>query len=155
MTRTLGGTRHKYYNKQFNNFWSPLAGSGITAYANRDPENEIKRLQLQIGSKLFPEYSTKSHAEAFYSLRKALGVQSSALHSIDIDGNSYRNNKLIVGFETEKLLGLSFTGMNTRNNLMTVHLKTSVGDHQSSRMRICSLTEQILEIGDVGRMVYN
>jgi hypothetical protein len=39
-------------------------------------------------------------------------------------GNAYRNNKFIVGIDTDKLLGLSFTGMNTRNNLMTVHLKT-------------------------------
>ena len=150
-----GSGRAVYYNKQFNNFWSPLAGQGTTATTTHNDNLEIRHLQLQIGSKLFPEYPIKSHAEAFYSLRKALGVQSNALHSIDIDGNSYRNNKFIVGFDTEKLLGLSFTGMNTRNNLMTVHLKTVTGDNQASRMHICLLAEQILEIGDVGCMVYD
>jgi hypothetical protein len=152
---TAGSGRFLHYNKQFNNFWSPLAGTSVTDTTTHNADLEIKHLQLQIGSKLFPEYPIKSHAEAFYSLRKALGVQSNALHSIDIDGTSYRNNKFIVGFDTEKLLGLSFTGMNTRNNLMTVHLKTPGGEYQASRMHICLLAEQILEIGDVGCMVYD
>ena len=75
------------------------------------------------------------------------------MHSIDIDGNSYRNNKFIVGIDTEKLLGLSFTGMNTRNNLMTVHLKTQTIDYQADRMHIILLAEQILELADAGSMV--
>ena len=155
LDKDFTGPRETYFNKQFNNFWSPLAGIGTTEYATHSATNEIKHLQLQIGSKLFPEYPIKSHSEAFYSLRKALGVQSNNLHSIDIDGNSYRNNKFIVGFDTEKLLGLSFTGMNTRNNLMTIHLKTNTGDYQANRMHIVLLAEQIMEVGDVGVQVYD
>ncbi len=93
--------------------------------------------------------------KAFYSLRKALGIHANNLHSIDIDGNSYRNNKFIVGFDTEKLLGLSFTGMNTRNSLMTAHLKTGTGDYQADRMHIVLLSEQILEIGNYGVIVFD
>ena len=55
---------------------------------------------------------------------------------------------------TEKLLGLSFTGMNTRNNLMTVRLKSQTGDYKADRMHIILLAEQILELGDTGSMVY-
>jgi hypothetical protein len=85
-----------------------------------------------------------------------LGVQANNLHNVDIDGNSYRNDKFIVGIDTEKLLGLSFTGTNTRNSLMTVHLKTSDStDHKADRMHIVLLSEQILEVGDVGVMVYD
>ena len=101
------------------------------------------------------EYPIKTHCEAFYSLRKALGIQANNLHSIAIDGNSYRNNTFIVGIDTDKLLGLSFTGMNTRNNLMTVHLKTQTGDYQADRMHIVLLAEQIVELGDTGSMVYD
>ena len=72
-----------------------------------------------------------------------------------MDGTEYRNNKFIVGVDTEKLLGLSFTGMNTRNNLMTVHLKTQTLDYQADRMHIILLAEQILELGDSGSMVYD
>ena len=116
---------------------------------------KVSHFQLQIGSKLFPEYPIKTHAEAFYSLRKALGIQVNNLHSIDMDGNEYRNNKFIVGIDTEKLLGLSFTGMNTRNNLMTVHLKTGVDANKADRMHIILLAEQILELGDTGSTVYD
>jgi len=136
--------RRTFYNKRFNNFWSPLVGNGLTSVLTHDVDKENKHLQVQIGSKLIPEYPIKSHAEAFYSLRKALGIQANNLHSIDIDGNSYRNNKFIVGIDTEKLLGLSFTGMNTRNSLMTAHLKTGTGDQQADRMHIVLLSEQIL-----------
>ena len=148
-------TRKNHYNKRFNNFWSPLVGNGATGVLTHNSANEIKHLQVQIGSKLFPEYPIKSHSEAFYSLRKALGIHANNLHSIDIDGNSYRNNKFIVGFDTEKLLGLSFTGMNTRNSLMTAHLKTGTGDYQADRMHIVLLSEQILEIGNYGVMVFD
>ena len=117
-------------------------------------EERFSHFQLQIGSKLFPEYPIKTHAEAFHSLRKALGIQANNLHSIDMDGNEYRNNKFIVGIDTEKLLGLSFTGMNTRNNLMTVHLKSQSGDYKADRMHIVLLAECILELGDTGSMVY-
>ena len=116
---------------------------------------KFTHFQLQIGSKLFPEYPIKTHAEAFYSLRKAVWIQANNLHSIDIDGNEYRNNKFIVGIDTEKLLGLSFTGMNTRNNLMTVHLKTQTDAYKADRMHIILLAEQILELGDSGSMVYD
>ncbi len=116
---------------------------------------KCSHFQLQIGSKLFLEYPIKTHAEAFYSLRKALGIQANNLHSIGMVGDEYRHNKLIMGIETEKLLGLSFTGMNTRNNLMTVHLKTQDTDYKADRMHIILLAEQVLALGDTGSMVYD
>ena len=146
--------RSTFYNKSWNNFWSPNAGTAGANVLTHTGER-FSHFQLQIGSKLFPEYPIKTHCEAFYSLRKALGIQANNLHSIDIDGNEYRNNKFVVGIDTEKLLGLSFTGMNTRNNLMTVHLKTQTDAYKADRMHIILLAEQILELGDTGSMVYD
>jgi hypothetical protein len=150
----IGDARETFYNKSWNNFWSPNAGTDLTDALTHTSE-KFSHFQLQIGSKLFPEYPIKTHCEAFYSLRKALGIQANNLHSIDIDGNEYRNNKFIIGIDTEKLLGLSFTGMNTRNNLMTVHLKTQIDDFKADRMHIILLAEQIVELGDSGCMVYD
>ncbi len=76
--------RLTYYNKGWNNVWSPNAGNGMTSYLTHTGE-KFSPFQLQIGSKLFPEYPIKTHAEAFYSLRKALGIQANNLHSIDIE----------------------------------------------------------------------
>ena len=99
----IGNARETFYNKSWNNFWSPSAGTGLTETLTHNGES-FSHFQLQIGSKLFPEYPIKTHAEAFYSLRKALGIQANNLHSIDIEGNEYRNNKFSVGIDTEKLL---------------------------------------------------
>jgi hypothetical protein len=120
-----------------------------------DTDNEIKNLQLMVGSKMYPEYPIRSHAECLYNLRKALGVQANALHSMDIRGDDYRNHKFVVGFDTEKMLGLSFTGINTKNSLMTIKLKTKGGDYQASRMHIVLVAQQVIEIGDSGITVFD
>ena len=65
---------------------------------------------VQIGSKLSPEYPVRSHAEAFYQLRKMLGVLSSSVHNFDINAVSYRSNKFILAIDTEKVLEAGWTG---------------------------------------------
>ena len=66
----------------------------------KDTNHEIQHLQLMIGSKMYPEYPIRSHAECFYNLRKSLGVHANSLHAVDIKGNNYRNNKFVVWFYT-------------------------------------------------------
>lgn len=142
--------------KEFNFFASPMVGGNTGLVKDHDQSLEIQKLQLQIGSKLLPEYPIRSHTEAFYSLRKSLGVQSNTLHSIDISGDSYRSNRFITGFDTEKLLGLSFTGTNTRNSLMSVHSKTDGNaSNKMNRMHVVMMAEQIMEVSDVGVQVYD
>ena len=101
-----------------------------------------------------PQYPIRSHAECYYSLKKSLGIAANSLHGIDIDGNEYRNDKFIVGIDCEKLLGLNFTGMNTKHSLMTVKFKTALAN-QANRMHILLFTEQILEISDTGVSIYD
>ena len=72
----VGTNREIVYYKQFKNFYSPVVGNELTTTLTQDANHEIQKLQRQIGSKLYPEYPIRSHAEAFYSLRKALGIQS-------------------------------------------------------------------------------
>ena len=74
--------------------------------------------------------------------------------SLDIDGNDYRNNKFIVGIDCEKILGLSFTGTNTKNSLMTVRMKT-LAANQADRFHILLTAEMVLEIGDSGITTYD
>ena len=38
-----------------------------------------------------------SHVEAYYELKKTVGVQSSSVHNFDIIGPAYRNNKMSLG----------------------------------------------------------
>jgi hypothetical protein len=52
-------------------------------------------------------------------------------------------------------LGLSFTGANTKNSLMSIKLKTKSGDYQATRMHICLVSQQVIEIGDSGITVFD
>ena len=131
-----------------------MALDTVTASTTHRQANEIESLQLQVGAFMIPQYPIRSHAECFYSLRKSLGSQANSLHSVDINGNDYRNNKFIVGLDCEKLLGLAFTGMNTKNSLMTVKLKTAEVN-RANRIHILLFSEQILEINDTGVSVYD
>jgi hypothetical protein len=155
LDKNLSEARIKWCNKAWNTFYSPMIGNRDGPSNIKDSDWEIKNLQLSIGSKLYPEYPIKSHAECFYNLRKSLGVQANSLHAVDIKGNEYRDNKFVVGFDTEKMLGLAFTGMNTKNSLMTVKLKTVGGDGQASRMHIVLVAQQVIDVGDSGITIYD
>ena len=127
LDKVFYGNRLKWHNKSWNTFYSTMSGNKGEAVYGYDSDHEIKHVQLQLGSKLYPESAISSHAECFYNLRKALGVQANNLHSINIQPYEYRFNKFIVGFDIEKMLGLSFTGANTKTSLMTLRLNTLDG----------------------------
>ena len=48
------------------------------------------------------------------------------------------------------MLGLAFTGINTNNSLMTIEVKTHVGEYQASRMHSVLVAQQVLEVVDSG-----
>ena len=117
-------------------------------------------MAIQIGSKTFPDGNPiRSHAEAYYQLRKTLGVQSSNVHSFDISAKEYRDNRLIMAIDTEKSLGASFTGLNTRSgDLMSVRFKyrdASDPDRLANRMHIVLHTDNIMQIHLTGVTIYD
>ena len=145
--------------KFWNNFHSPMATDQTAALKhNSDGEFEF---QLQIGSKLFPEYPIRSHNEAYYQLAKTLGVQASAVHNFDIASREYRSTKFILGTDCEKVLDASFTGLNTRaGDLMTVKFDykastATLAARKADRIHIILHSDQILEIRDSGCQVYD
>ena len=152
-TNTEG--RIRWCNKSWNTFYSTMSGQRATPTSIKDIKTEIENLQLVVGSKLYPETGIRSHAECFYNLRKALGVLANNLHSVDIKGDDYRHHKLINGFDLERILGLAFTGANTKNSLMTVKFKCQGNDNQASRMHVVLAAQQIVEIGDSGITIFD
>ena len=48
------------------------------------------------------------------------------------------------------MLGLAFTGANTKNSLMTIKLKTRAGKNQATIMHIVLVAQQVLEVSDSG-----
>ncbi len=114
----------KLLMKTWNNFYSPLASSMVNR-SDKPTATDIQNFQLQIGPKLYPEYPIRSSQEAYYQLRKTLGVQSSPLHSFDIKPWEYKTRKFIIGTDTEKILEAGYTGLNTRAGDM-VHVRLDI-----------------------------
>ena len=144
--------------KSFNNFWHPNAvGAGVY---NAGKEVE---LQVQVGSKLYPEYPIRSSAEAFSQLRKTMGIHQSPFHSLDLKGAEYRNYKFIVAIDTEKVLEAGFTGLSTRaGDMMTIKAKavdsasmgTATADKPTKFFTVLH-SDNILEIRDSGVTVFD
>ena len=114
--------------------------------------------QIQIGSKKYPETEMRSHAEAYYQLKKCLGIQSSPVHSFDISASEYRNSKFIMGYDLEKKLGSGFTGVSTRmGDLMSIRFKHRDLDidNYATQVYITLHSDNVLEIRDSGISVFD
>ena len=115
--------------------------------------------QIQLGGKLFPEYPVKSVSEAFCILKQTLNLPDWGLHSVGIDYRQYTSNKFIFAMSFEKMPEASWSGTNTKTEqILLIKLAVvntaSIPDDIASTMYITLMTENILEIRDVGCSVY-
>ena len=68
-----------------------------------------------------------SSAEAFYQLRKALGIHF-GINAININRHAYTTRDFIMAIDMEKVLGASFSGINTMSgDLLTIRMKPANG----------------------------
>ena len=135
--------------KSWNYFYSPMQG-----YTKHQSRGEFE-FQVQLGAKLYPEYPIRSHSEAYYQMRKTLGVQSSNVHSFDIDRWEYCDNKFILAIDFERILESGFSGMNTRAgdilNVRFDHMDTATAAaNYAHSMQIVLHSDCIMEIRDGG-----
>ena len=52
------------------------------------------------------------------------------------------------------MLGLAFTGINTKSSLMTIKAKTDDGEHQATIMHIVVVAQQVLEVSDTSITIF-
>ena len=144
-------------HKEWNDFNHPMDNEANLAY---DKGYELE-YQIQIGSKLFPEYPVRSLSEAYAQLKKCLGILGSNFHSVSITPLQYRNDHFIIGCDTEKALQAGFTGLNTRQgDLLSVKVKamdkgTLLKEKMPDTMYIVLHSDQIMEISDSGVQVFD
>ena len=136
--------------RDFNTFYHPMQGT-------YDFSQEVE-YQLQIGGKVIPEYPVRSLSQAFYELKKALGIHGSAYHSIAPYFKMYCDNHFIIGVNCEKILEAGFTGINTKAcQMLTVKVKganTTITDIPD-KMYVTLHCDNILEIRDSGATVWD
>jgi len=105
----------------------------------KQEQDMIQSLQLQIGSRLYPDYPITSSTEAFYMLRKAFNFGETSIrdhvHSFNIKSKEYLDHKFVIVFDTEKVNGhtASFTGLNVKN-----------GDQMTLKKRLLSSSATLL-----------
>ena len=93
-------------------FYHPCSSNGQLTLANEHS------YQVQIGSKLVPEYTVKSLSESYSQLKETVG-RSFKMHS-----SWYRSRKYIIGLDLEKISGAGFTGLSTKaGDLLTINFK--------------------------------
>jgi hypothetical protein len=144
-------------DKDWLNFVHPMDNSTGLAY-NSGYELEY---QVQIGSKLYPEYPVRSVSESFAQLKKCLGILGSNFHSVSISPLQYRTDHHVIGVDTEKALQAGFTGLNTRQgDLMTIKVKaqnksTLTASLMPDTMFVCLHADCILECSDAGVQIFD
>ena len=131
--------------KEANNFYHSISTKLNDGY---DVEDEHS-FQVQIGSKIMPEYTLSSVTESQYQLGKTVG------HPLHIYGRWYRSRRYIIGIDAEKISGAGFFGMSTKSgDQITLNFKDcdAVGYVGSVPTRMyCALHyDCVLNIQDFG-----
>ena len=129
---------------EVDNFYHPMGGG-------YDHDKELE-FEMQIGSKKFPEYPIRSAAEAFYQLRKALGVHD-VNAQMDISATAFRSSKYVIAIDTEKVLGASFSGYNSKSgDLLTLKQKPLGNATLAGKCKLhyCLHFDSIMNIKDAG-----
>ena len=123
--------------------------------ATYDFQKELQ-FQMQLGNKLFPEYPIRSVAESYYQLRKVMGDYHSNTGAMDINPQDYRSTKYVIGIDTEKMLGSSFSGMETKTgSMLTLRLDQANGgaalpDVGTTKIHYALEYDVVLQINDTG-----
>jgi hypothetical protein len=137
------------------NFWSPNSGVGVLttdSYNTTVYEEKLRKLQLSVGSKVYPVYPIDSHSGCLYELRKSMKNNFTDLHSTNINSATYRSSKFITAFNLckDSDSDLNFAGYNTKNSTMVLQLTTGGTelDNKADMCHIVLVAEQILSLMD-------
>ena len=133
-------------------FYHPMEYGVLNGKYKHNPAQELE-LQLQLGSKLYPEYPVRSISECFSILKQTLNIPYYHMHSVGIDYKQYISNKFIFAMDFQKMPEASFTGQSTKGGeqlLVKVNNVDSafVGNEIANSMFITLASENIMEIRD-------
>jgi hypothetical protein len=104
--------------KDWNNFYHPMV------YRNVYDDDYELEWQVQLGSKLYPEYPCRSLAESWAKLKQCVYGINSPYHSMSITADQYREGHFVAGVDFERVNEAGFTGTNTKDGqLLNLRVK--------------------------------
>ena len=150
---------YEYADKEYCRFFHPHQSHNPLDEGIYDKDKDLE-FQIQLGSKLYPEYPCNSITQCFYHLRKALNLPMFHQHSMNINSKQYRDRQFIFAFSFERVPDSSYTGVNTRaGQQMLIKIKpagaTIPANEMPDQLYATLLSEQVLEIKDLGLKVYD
>ena len=150
---------YEYVDKEFCRFYHPHQQHNPLDQGIYDKNKDLE-FQIQVGSKLYPEYPCNSITQCFYHLRKALNLPLFHQHSMNINFKQYRDRQFVFAFDSQKVSDSSYTGLNLRaGQMMRLIVKPAGASIPATEMPdniyITMLSEQILEIKDLGLKVFD
>jgi len=128
--------------KEVNTYFHPAGNVALTK------AGDGLSLQVQIGSKKWPEYPCSSVAEFYMRLQQVLGMHVGS-DSMNITSRQYHHNAFIMGLDFEKLssAGAEFTGINSKESLLTANIK---GAGDANRCFVTLAYSAVLNIAGSG-----
>jgi hypothetical protein len=143
--------------KDWNSFFHPMMLDNLVVGRRLFNSTQEVEVQVLVGNKTFPIFPIRSASEAFAQLKKALGVHGSSFHSFSIDDiRKYCCDHFIIGIDTEKVLGASFSGINCRQDLITIKGKPANGNafaRNIGKIWITLQADYVVEIRETGSLV--
>ena len=100
---------YEYADKEFCRFYHPHQSHDPFSEGIYDKDKDLE-FQIQLGSKLYPEYPCNSITQCFYHLRKALNLPMFHQHCMNINFKQYRDRQFVFAFSFEKVPDSSYTG---------------------------------------------
>lgn len=142
-------SRNLYLNKPYRALYAPRTEElKFVGKPESEPDKDvITKLQVQIGSHLFPETPVDSIAEAYKYTKECNPNKALAIDSFD-----FHNEKFVFGLNLEKAKGGKFDGLNVKNNQIIVYSSTK---STPNRMHVILEHDSILEINDTSVNVYD
>jgi hypothetical protein len=129
--------------KAMNTFFHPAGAAGALSKSG-----DAVKLQVQIGSKKYPEYEISSVAEFYMRLQDTLGILDGE-SSMNISGRQYHDNAFIAALNLEKLAGTGaeYSGINSKEQLLTASWKGTGSANQCYVTLVYSAIVNIKEGG--------
>ena len=119
------------------------------------------QLQIQLGSKKFPEAAISSAAEFYEHLRKALHIHNNLYADLSLDLRQFEKDKFIIGISTEKVIGgtAAYSGLNTRTGdqlvIMLQGMFSASTAETVDKIYVTYIADQVVTLTEQGVGVYD